>query len=258
MSDLRGKRVVITRPREQAEDFARLLRDAGAQVIFFPTIRIQPAVDPSRLDRALRELDCYHWLVLTSVNGVQAVWQRLEALGIGELPPGLRVAAIGPQTAAALEQRGVHPDFVPGEYIAEAILPGLGDLRGKRVLLARAEQARRALSEAITHLGGQADEVTAYHTVPAEPDPHTIEELRAGVDIITFTSSSTVRSFCALVEAAGLDPLHLPGNPLVACIGPITAGTACELGLPVQVVAQEYTTAGLVRALLEVESQKNK
>jgi uroporphyrinogen-III synthase len=251
--NLAGLRVLVTRPRSQAVDFAAALKACGVQVLLFPVIEIGPLVDPAGFDQALQKLCTYDWLVLTSVNGVQAVWQRLQALGIDGLPAGLQVAVIGPKTAAALQARGVKPDFIPDEYVAEAILPGLGSLKGKKVLLARADIARPDIAGAIRLAGGEAHEIAAYHTLPAHPDPQAMSALQKGVDILTFTSSSTVRSFKALLAAHGVDALHLPGDPLVAVIGPVTAATAREQGFPVDVVAGEYTVQGLLQALQAFE-----
>jgi uroporphyrinogen-III synthase len=249
--DLNAKRVVITRPRGQADNFAEALLEAGAHPIIFPVIQISQEDDNVALDRALGKLECYEWLVLTSVNGVKAVWERMQTLGLDKIPESVQVAAIGPKTADALRQHGVSPNFVPDEYVAEAIVPGLGDLRGRWVLLPRADLARSALPHAIQALDGVAHEITAYRTLPGQPDPRSLEELRAGVDVITFTSSSTVRNFVALLAASGLGVKNLPGAPIFACIGPITAQTAGEEGLPVDVVADEYTIEGLLKALLE-------
>ena len=248
--NLSNKRILMTRPKDQASGFAAALRAHGAEPIDFPVIEIGPAQDTVALDRALKKVDCYDWLVLTSVNGVKAVWNRMSELELPGLPSGMQVAAIGPKTAAALEERGVTPDFVPSEYVAEAILPGLGDLRGRWVLLPRADLARPALARAIQAADGVAHEIAAYRTLPAQPDLAGVQALSSGVDIITFTSSSTVRNFMTLAEAANLDPHHLPGSPLFACIGPITASTAQEQGLPVDVIAAEYTTEGLIQAIL--------
>jgi len=249
--DLNGKRILITRPRSQSAGVARRLEALGAIPILFPVIEIAPVKVSRTLDKALRQLDQYNWLVLTSANGVQATWKRLGDLHITALPEGLKVAAIGPKTAAALRSVGVQPDFVPDEYVAEAILPGLGELRGCRVLLLRADLARPALPQAIRQGGGKAHEIAVYNTVAAEPDIEGLEALRQGVDVVTFTSSSTVRNFISLVRHADLDPAALPGKPLYACIGPVTAQTAREEGLSPALVAREYTTEGLIKALLE-------
>ncbi len=249
--DLNGKRILITRPKAQSAGFARRLKDLGAIPVFFPVIVIAPVKVNRALDKALRQLDQYDWLVLTSVNGVQVTWDRLSALEIKALPAHLKVAAIGPKTAAALRSVGISPDFVPDEYVAEAILPGLGELSGCRVLLLRADLARQALPQAIRQGGGVAHEFAVYNTVAAQPDPKGLRALRQGVDVVTFTSSSTVRNFISMLRQAGLDPAALPGKPLYACIGPVTAQTAAEEGLPAGLVAGEYTTEGLIKALLE-------
>lgn len=257
-------KVLITRPRKQADSFASALVDAGFEPIFFPVIEIRPFEENVALDRAIAKLGCYDWIVFTSVNGVDAFFSviareysdRINPL-IGEeiaLPSARndkrpRVAAIGPKTAQALEARGVTPDFVPHEYVAEAILPGLGDLRGRWVLLPRAEIARKALPEAIAVAGGVAHEIAVYQTLPAEPDQVGLAALKSGVDAVTFTSPSTVENFVEIVRWAGLNPLSLPGNPKIACIGPITQKAAAEAGFADIFVADEYTTEGLVELL---------
>ncbi len=142
---------------------------------------------------------------------------------------------------------------MPGEYIPEAILDGLGDLLGKWVLLPRAEIARKALPEAIFNAGGVPHEITVYKTLPAQPDPDGLAALRAGVDVVTLTSPSTVQNFTAVAKQNGLDPLKLPNNPLFACIGPITEQAAKDAGLPNIVVAKEYTTDGLLAVLKNME-----
>ncbi len=245
-------KVLITRPRTQADSFANALADAGFKPIFFPVIEIRPFEENVALDRAIEKLSCYDWIVFTSVNGVDAFFARVVSpspLGRGGRGEGIRVAAIGPKTAQALISRGVTPDFVPDEYIAEAILPGLGDLRGRWVLLPRAEIARKALPEAIAAVGGMAHEIAVYQTVRAEPDPDGLSALKFGVDAVTFTSPSTVENFVEIVRRAGLDPMHLPGDPKIACIGPITQKAAAEAGFVDIFVAEEYTTEGLVELL---------
>jgi uroporphyrinogen-III synthase len=242
------KRILITRPRAQADEFAEKMRAAGFEPVYFPVIEIQPIENNTALERALSKLDCYDWLVFTSVNAVDVVFDRLT--GKNGFP---RVAAIGPKTAEALRTRGIKPDFVPEEYIAESILPGLGDVRGKWVLLPRAELARMALPEAICEAGGIAHEIAVYKTLPAQADPAGLAALKAGVDIITLTSSSTVHNLVALARRHGLDPLQLPGNPLFACIGPITEQAAREEGLTNLLTAREYSTEGLLEAIADRE-----
>ena len=166
---------------------------------------------------------------------------------------GTKFAAIGPKTAGSLKEHGITPNYVPEEYVAEAILPGLGDLIGKWVLLPRAEIARKALPEAIFNAGGIPHEITVYKTLPSQPDPNGLAALRSGVDVITLTSPSTVQNFVAIAEKNGLDPFNLPNNPQFACIGPITAQAANEAGLSNLVVAKEYTTDGLMAVLNELE-----
>ena len=244
--------VLITRPEHQAGPLAALLEARGFRPVRFPAIAICAITPNPALDAALRHVDEYAWMVLTSVNGVRIVWERAEALGLAKAFQKARVAAIGPKTARALRQRGITPAFVPQEYVAEAILPGLGDVRGQKVLLLRALQARPTLAEMIAAAGGEAHEVPVYDTLPALPSPAGLEALRRGVDYLTFTSPSTVRNFVALTRQDGLDPLALPGNPQVVCIGPITAQAAREMGFPVAAVADPYTAEGLVEAIVRL------
>jgi uroporphyrinogen-III synthase len=242
-------RVLITRPRAQAARFSNALHQIGAQAVFFPTIEIKPVDDPVCLDLALYQLDSYDWMIFTSANAADVILNRLSNLGIEIPSQKLNVAAIGSKTAARLKDGGIFPDFVPDQYIAEAIIPGLGDLRGRWVLLPMADIAHDTLPSAIRSLDGVAHVVTAYHTVPAEPDPVGLAALQEGVDIITFTSGSTVRNFCALLRNVGLDPLQLPGDPVIVCIGPKTSQIANESGFRVDIVADPHTTDGLVAAI---------
>ncbi len=257
-------KILVTRPRSQSASFAEALRQTGFEPIFFPVIEIRPMEDNTALDRALAKLECYDWVVFTSVNGVEVFFERILFTAKGAESAekhekisadsafsavNIKVAAIGPKTAAALRARDVTPDFVPQEYVAEAILPGLGDLRGRWVLLPRAEIARKALPEAIAREGGIAHEIAVYRTLPAAPDPAGLAALQSGVDWLTFTSPSTVHNFTAILRQNGLDPLNLPAAPKVACIGSITASAAREEGFYVDVVAEEYTTEGLITSL---------
>ena len=266
MNALSGKRILVTRPRAQAADLCDRLAALGAEPILFPTIEIAPMDDYSALDQAIATLDKYQWIIFTSVNGVAAFWDRVTVVG-ASLVPALKIASIGPATAQALEKRGVRATFIPEEYVAEAIVEGIGDVRGKWILLPRAEIAREALAEELGRRGAIVHEIAAYRTLPAAPDPQGLTELRRGVDAITFTSSSTVRNFVALlsgstkyIDAANYRRMGHNGIPMpslnraiIACIGPITAQTAREVGLLVDVMARReaYTTDGLVAVLVE-------
>jgi uroporphyrinogen III methyltransferase/synthase len=245
-------KVLITRPRAQADDFAEKLRLAGFEPIYFPVIEISPVAENAALDKAFHQLHRYAWVIFTSVNAVDAVFDRRSPL---HLSSGVEVkfAAIGPKTAESLRMRGIKPDFVPQEYVAEAILPGLGNLNGKWILLPRAEIARKELPEAIIKAGGIAHEIIVYKTLPAKPDADGFAALKAGVNVITFTSASTVENFVAIMRQNKLEPLNLPNNPLFACIGPITEQAARSEGFENIVVAKEYTTEGLIEAITNME-----
>ncbi|HEU5300770.1 MAG TPA: uroporphyrinogen-III C-methyltransferase [Acidimicrobiia bacterium] len=239
-----GRRIVVTRAREQASALRTRLEALGADVVELPTIAIEPlAFDLPNLRR-------YAWLVFTSVNGVDAFFDRglaphgFDSRALG----GLRVAAIGPGTAAALGVRGIRPDLVPDRFVAESLLEGFPEpgAPGERVLLARAEQARDVLPEGLGDRGHVVDVLPVYRTVPTVPDPADLDRIRAGeVDAVTFTSSSTARNFC---DAIGTLPD--PAPPVVS-IGPVTSATARELGLTVTAEASEHTIDGLVATLLE-------
>jgi uroporphyrinogen III methyltransferase/synthase len=250
-----GKRILITRPEGQSDGMLRALRDAGADPIELSTVRIVPPADPALLERHVRALRTYDWVVLTSVNGVRALFRTLDAIGDDARALGaLKVAAIGPATRDVLRQHGIRADVMPaefrGEQVAEAMLAQAGSLRGKRVFLPRAEVAREVLPELLSQAGAQVDVVPAYRTLPASAER--IAELKQklearAVDIATFTSSSTIER---LVEALGPDAQRLLTGVSVAAIGPITAQTAERLGFPAQIVAQDYTADGLVAALI--------
>jgi uroporphyrinogen-III synthase len=246
-------RILITRPRAQADEFADKLFSAGFEPIFFPVIEIRPIENNLALDRALEKLNCYEWVIFTSVNAVDVIFDNYSSLLLGK-GQGVRFAAIGPKTAKALQARGVTPDFVPKEYIAEAILPGLGNLLGKWVLLPRAAIARKTLPEAIVNAGGIAHQIAVYETLPAKPDPKGLAALKSGVDVVTLTSPSTVQNFIAIAKQNGLDPLNLSNNPVFACIGPITGQAAKEVGLVNLVMAKEYTIEGLMEVISDLEA----
>lgn len=254
---LQGRRIAVTRPAAQAEGLLAGLRRLGAQPVHCPTIRIADPGEPAPFRQAVRQLASYDWVVFTSANGVARFWQALETGGgAAKLPDGMHVAAIGPATAAALEQRGVRPEIVPEEYVAEAVADALTSLQavaGRRVLLPRAAGARQVLPERLRAAGAQVDEVIAYESLP---DPDGIATLRDGLergafDMITFTAASTVRHF---VEVAGADL----GAARVAVIGPITADAAEAAGLAVDVMARQYTVEGLLQAIVEYYARLEK
>jgi uroporphyrinogen III methyltransferase/synthase len=246
-----GQRVLVSRSREQASVLSSQLQALGAEAIELPTIRIAPPENWGPLDRAIAELPSYDWIVFTSVNGVGHFWERLTRTGLdARALHGARLAAIGPATAAELKARGLRADYVPGEYVAEAVAAGLVDVYGQRVLLPRADIARPALVDLLREGGAEAVEVTAYRTLRPEVDARELCHLLARITVATFTSSSTVRNLTAMTRDAGLDLSRALEQSVVACIGPITAKTARELGLQVHVVAEEYTIDGLVGALI--------
>jgi uroporphyrinogen III methyltransferase/synthase len=248
---LTGRVVLVTRAREQAGAFAELLEAAGARVLLVPTIAIEPPHSWAPLDAALA--GDFRWVVFTSVNGVAMVRRRVEATGRGrDLLEHARLAAIGPATAGALRDWGLVAEVVPGEYVAEGLVGCLRPLlaRGETVLLPRAAETRDLLVRELTELGARVTEVAAYRTRAAGEQAGALREALAdgGVDVVTFTSSSTVRSFCALFGTAELP--RLLSGVTVACIGPITRATADGCGLATQIVPGDYTIPGLARAIV--------
>jgi uroporphyrinogen III methyltransferase/synthase len=247
-----GKRILITRAREQANDLARMLREAGADPVIAPTIEIHPPPDPAPLADAVRSLRTFDWVAFTSVNGVSRFFeelrrQRLDARALG----GLRVAAIGPGTAAALEAHGVYPDQIPTEYRGEALADAIlgASASPPRVLLPRALVARDVFLTRIRAAGGEVIVAPAYET--RSPSPEACESLRVllrerQVDLIMLTASSTVQN---LLEILGSEaPALLAGLPL-ASIGPITTAAAEQAGYPVAITASRYTLVGLLEAM---------
>ncbi len=247
-----GRRIVVTRPRAQAGGFIDALRALGADVLACPTIAIVPPASWAPLDAALDELPRYDWLVLTSVNGVAMFFDRLRArrLDVRALYRA-RVAAVGSETAAAIAARGLLVDVVPEEFRAEAVAEAMiaGGVDGARVLLPRAAVAREVLPAMLRDAGALVDEVPAYETVPAPVDRDELRALLAAraVDLVTFTSSSTVRTFVALL---GDDAASLLADLPAGCIGPITADTARAAGMPVVLQPATYTIAALTEAIV--------
>ncbi len=249
-SALEGRRVVVTRPYDQAESLTRGLETLGAIPVLLATIRVEPIDRAPGLDGAINELAEYDWVVFTSVNGVRFFCERLEAAGLSARDlADCSVAAIGPATASALQALAIQVDFVAEEHVGESLAEGLPDVAGSRVLLPRAAGARPQLPEILRGRGATVDEFAIYRAVEARPDDGALAEIAAGVDAITFTSPSTVEHFMTIVGSAGLDPFEAEPPPIVACIGPITADAAKSSGLRPAVVARDYTVPGLLEAL---------
>lgn len=253
-----GRTILVTRAREQAADLCEKIEALGGKAPAYPTISIAAPHDYAPLDQAISELKNYHWVIFTSVNGVLAFFQRLRRhrKDVRALH-GAQLGAIGPKTREALERYGLMVTYMPGEYRAEEIAAGLrGKLApGQRVLLPRAAGARQVLPQALSAMGAVVNEVAAYRTVPSGSNGAALKKMlgRGEIDLVTFTSSSTVKYF---VEMVGRDFLHsLPKKPATACIGPVTAGTARALGLNVDVVAAEYTIDGLVAAIVQFQGR---
>lgn len=246
-----GKTVVVTRPEHQSESFIEGLVERGAEPFVFPVIEIVPPEDWGPLDTAIQNLESYDGLIFTSVNGVKFFMRRLKEQGkdVRELK-GLRLYAIGPKTEQAVNALGISVDVVPDEFVAEGLIDSLGKetIKGKRFLLPRAAVARETLPDQLREQGAHIDVPAAYRTVRPNPDTSELERrLKEGsIHAITFTSSSTVTHFMALIGTALKADL---AKTIIACIGPVTAKTAEKAGLKVDVMAEEYTVNGLITAM---------
>lgn len=249
-------RVLVGRAHHQAGALSSELRKLGATVLEIPFIEIRKPRSFKPLDSALQNLDAYDWLILTSANGVEAMWERLAKLHLKRDLRRLRIAAIGPATKKAIEQRGGKVDVVPKEYVAESVVRSLRRrVKGKKVLLVRAKVARDVIPSELRKAGAQVDVVEAYETVVPQSSCTRLQSAlrspRRRPHVITFTSSSTARNFAALLGArliASLDEIRL------ASIGPVTSSTLRELGLRADSEAKEFTIPGLVEAIVRAES----
>lgn len=241
--------VLVTRPAVQAADLVTELRRRGVGSVAVPTVAIDRSSAAADLDRMLATMDGADWLVLTSANGAQALAWRIAVTG-RSVPAGTRVAAVGPATADALRAASLRVDHVPSEYLTVEIASGLGDVGGRRVVLARADAATPELRDALLARGALVEEVIAYRTLegPASSRDSLRAAIHDDVDGITFTSSSTVRGLLRLASA--VDRSRVRALPAF-CIGPITAATARRAGFHVAVVAAEHTAAGLATAIAD-------
>jgi len=248
-----GKRVLVTRSRDRAGALSDLLRENGAEPIEFPVIKINPIED--RPENLFPDAGSYDWLLFTSANGVRATIDLLLNAGrdVRSLA-GPKIGAIGPKTAEEITKLGLRVDFMPTEFVAEAVVDQFPeDPAGRRIVILRAAEAREVLPEKLVERGAIVDVVPVYRTILEHSDAARMREMlsKGEIDIITFTSSSTVTNFIELIgeEVAK----QLPPSVQIACIGPITAKTAEDNGLRPGIVAEEYTTEGLVKAILETE-----
>lgn len=239
--------ILVTRPAAQAGQLVRLLGHHGLAAIAVPTVAIDRAGSAADLDRMLDDLSGAAWLVLTSANGAEALVARVAATG-RHLPGGTRVAAVGPATADVLQKAGIGVDHVPPAYLTARIADGLGDVAGRRVVLARADAATPELREALVARGARVEEVVAYRTVegPADSRDPLRRALHDELRGIAFTSGSTVRGLLRL--ASSLDRARARSIPAF-CIGPVTAATARRSGFHVAAVAAEHTADGLAAAI---------
>jgi uroporphyrinogen-III synthase len=251
---LTGWRVLNTRAKAQSSALSNLLRERGAEVIEIPTIEINPPRSYKPLDTALKNIAQYDWLILTSVNGVDALFSRMKKLKIStDALKHLQIAAIGPATKKAIERQGLAVAVTPSKYIAEAVVEALrGRTEGKKILLARAKVARDVLPNELRKTAAQVDVVEAYETKVPEAAKNKLQKLFASADdrpeVVTFTSSSTAAYFLELLDKRNHNRLR---EIWLASIGPVTSKTLREAGFPPTVEAREYTTNGLVLAIVE-------
>ncbi|MHB9024825.1 MAG: uroporphyrinogen-III C-methyltransferase [Armatimonadota bacterium] len=238
-----GKRILVTRAREQASELSRLLKAAGAEPIECPVIRIVPLPPPEGLLGRLAKAD---WLVFTSANGLPALLGQVESLG-GDIRAlgAAKIAAIGPATAESIRRFGVRVDFIPERFVAESVVEGFPEPEGKQVVIARAEEAREVLPDLLAARGATVDVLPVYRTVA---DDCALPEM-SSLDVITFSSSSTVQNF------RRQHPEEVVG-PAIACIGPITAETARGQGLRVDIEPADYTIPALVEAIIHYFAEK--
>jgi uroporphyrinogen-III synthase len=253
---LTGKRIAITRAAEQAGELAAKLAACGAKPIICPMIAIVPPDDLAPLDRALDQIHTYDWLLVTSANGVAALFARMDRL---QMPTSalshLALGAVGPATARALADRGLPARFVPHAQTAEGILAEIGDVAGRRFLLPQGDIARPTLATGLRERGALVDEIVVYRTVPGSGAGDLRALLRArGVDAVAFTSPSTARYLLdGMAAGSGVaEAVALLSGIKIVCIGPVTAAAVADLGLRVDAVAASHSGDGLVAALVSL------
>jgi uroporphyrinogen-III synthase len=261
MQNLAHKTILVTRSLSQSSEFTSLLQAQGATVIEMPALEILPPSSWDELDKAIEQLSSYDWLILTSGNAVNYFTQRLLALGRDYRDlHHLKVAVVGEKTAQFLKWRGLRPDYVPSNFVADALLEEFPDNpRGQKILFPRVESGgRELLVQAFTDRGAIVTEVAAYQSgCPEVADSDVLASLENGnINMITFASSKTVKHFCKLIrQSFGEHWLTTLDTVLVASIGPQTSLTCHELLGRVDIEAEEYTLPGLTRAIVEFVGQ---
>jgi len=245
-----GKRVLVTRAEHQTKELSRLLLERGAIPVEMPVIKISPPGTWKELDKAILDLENYHWIIFTSVNAVEMFWKRLQSKNLDARQfGGIKIGAIGPATAKALEDKGLYPDYIPKTYTSRGFLKGLKkqDVVGRRVLLPRADIAGNELSDGLVKLGATVHQVTAYRTATVSNSSSQAKQmlLSGEIDVITFTSASTVNG---LLDILGRK-WEVIKTARLACIGPNTAAALADKGLKADIVSREHTMSGLVEAI---------
>ncbi len=245
-----GKRVLVTRAKRQAGELSRLLLKHGAQPVEMPVIQTCPPSNWSEFDSTVRNLRSYSWVIFTSVNAVDTFFERLQALKLDTRQfGGVKVGAMGPATAQALEQRGILLDYMPATYTSQGFVSGLRkkDLAGLRVLLPRADIAGTELTDGLAKLGAEVHQVMVYRTVLVDDADSQGRQmlLRGEVDVITFTSASTVRNLFTILG----QEREVIKKVVLACIGPVTADALAQEGMKPDIIASEHTIVGLVEAI---------
>lgn len=245
-----GKRILVTRARQQASTLSKMLAERGALPVELPAIIIQPIPHNKQLEQAIQDLAQYQWIIFTSVNGVEAFFKQIQSLKKdSRVLSVLKIASIGPATANALEDRGISVDYCPDIFTTQGLITGFRsqNIAGQRILLPQTDIADEQLTEGLTGMGAIVDEIAVYRTIPDTEAMLRVKEMLLAnqLDVITFTSSSTVSN---LIGVFGSDSIPL-NRVKIACIGPMTAETAIKAGLKPDMVAKEHTVPGLVSAI---------
>lgn len=258
---LLGIKILVTRPKKQAKQLVSLLLQEGAEVIEQPLISFAPPSNPALLADTLKKLNLYQWIIFTSVNGVTAFWEAIKDYGISISSfPSIKFAAIGSATKNAIEEHGQVVSLTPPErYQAEGLLDVFPAVSGQRILIPRAEEARQVIVDELRSRGAIVDDVAVYRTVKAAYIDNRVMELlrNNGIDIITFTSGSTVKEFISIIKEAGLGFNEIFERSIVACIGPVTALEAKKAGITVNIISSSATISDFVKTIVDFCSHDN-